>query len=160
MWWLRRSIRTNSASLYRSECAAASPAKPPPTITIRLRSRRGASTTAVASSGRGSANMALLAHLVRAVWRSWPSNSLSALALSTHQPFGFARASRHKHGSERAGGPRQDHLVRHSLIGSKRRFRRKQIWCDVCVLVGRSGSLSRIILIENTERKQPQHGAG
>src|SRR5690348_8884992 len=35
MWWLRRSISTTSASACRSACAAASPAKPPPTITIR-----------------------------------------------------------------------------------------------------------------------------
>src|SRR5262245_8717255 len=45
MWWLRRSISTISASAWRSARAAASPAKPPPTITTRLRSRPGVSTT-------------------------------------------------------------------------------------------------------------------
>src|SRR5262245_18008145 len=47
------------------------PAKPPPMMTTRLRSRRGASATAVASSGRVSANIALMDHLVRPLchWR-------------------------------------------------------------------------------------------
>src|SRR5271155_1436065 len=36
MWWLRRSIRTISASECRSACAAAIPAKPPPMITTRF----------------------------------------------------------------------------------------------------------------------------
>src|SRR5215211_621608 len=60
MWWLRRSIRTTSASACRSACAAASPAKPPPTITTRLRCADGASMTALPSSGRVSANIALM----------------------------------------------------------------------------------------------------
>src|SRR5262245_28089918 len=67
MWWLRRSISKTSASACRSACAAASPAKPPPMITTRLRSPRGDSTTAVASARRLSANIALMDHLVRAL---------------------------------------------------------------------------------------------
>src|SRR5215471_4976717 len=74
MWWLRRSIRTTSASECRSACAAAIPAKPPPMITMRLRSEDGTSTAAVAWSPRVSTNIALMDHLIRdeavCVWHS------------------------------------------------------------------------------------------
>src|SRR6516162_10661182 len=156
MWWLRRSIRTTSASECRSACAAAIPAKPPPMMTTRLRSRRGALTTAVASSGRVSANIALMDHLVRSLCRDGFSNSLSEAALSTPEPLGFARASRHEYRSEGAGSPRHDHLVGHPLIRAQRRLRGEQIGSNVCVLVGRSGRRLGISFVENAERIQPQ----
>src|SRR6516162_1819372 len=160
MWWLRRSISTTSASACRSACAAAIPAKPPPMITTRLRSRRGASVTAVAASGRLSANIALMDHLVRALCRDRFSNSLSEIVLSMSQPFGFARASRREHRSEGAGSPRQDYLVGHPLIRAQRRLRCEQVGSDVCVLVGRSCSRLNIVLVANAERIQPQQGPG
>src|SRR5262249_11665221 len=123
MWWLRRSIIKTSASACRSACAAAIPAKPPPMITTRLRPPRGAGTTAVASARRLSGNIALMDHLIRTPCRDGFGNSLSGIVLSMSQPHGFARASRHKYRSKGAGGPRHYDLVRHSLIGSKRRFR-------------------------------------
>jgi hypothetical protein len=55
---------------------------------------------------------------------------------STVQPLGFARAARHKHRPEGAGGLRKDTLVGHALIGAQWRLRRKQIWRDISVLVG------------------------
>src|SRR5215470_8072863 len=160
MWWLRRSIIKTSASACRSACAAAIPAKPPPMITTRLRSRRGASTTAVASARRLSANIALMHHLVRALYRDRFSNSLSGIVLSMSEPFGFARASRCEHRSEGAGSPRHDHLVGHPLIRAQRGLRSEQIGSDVCVLVGRSGRHLGIGLVENAERIEPQQGSG
>jgi hypothetical protein len=68
---------------------------------------------------------------------------------SPHQPFGFARASRHKHRSEGAGRARHYDLVRHSLIGSKRRFRGKQVRSNVRVLVGRARGCFCVRLVED-----------
>jgi hypothetical protein len=73
----------------------------------------------------------------------------SGTVLLTRQPFGFTRASRHKHGSEGAGRPRHYDLVRHSLIASKRRFRGKQIRSDVRVLVGRARGRFCVSLVED-----------
>src|SRR6516165_10262842 len=160
MWWLRRSIIKTSASACRSACAAAIPAKPPPMITTRLRSRRGASMTAIASTGRVSANIALMDHLVRALCRDRLSYSLSGIVLSMSEPLGFARASWHEHRSERARSPRQDHLVGHPLIRAQRCLRGEKVRSDVCVLVGRSGGRLGIGLVENAERIQPQQGSG
>src|SRR6516165_619172 len=159
MWWLRRSTSTISASACRSACAAAIPAKPPPMITTRLRSPRGTSTTAIASAGRPSANIALMDHLIRALCPNGFSNSLSGIVLSMSQPLGFARASRHEHRSEGAGSPRQDHLVGHPLIGAQRRLSGEQIESDVCMLIGRSGRRLGITFVENAERIEPQQGS-
>src|SRR6266700_7638463 len=60
MWWLRRSIRTTSASACRSACAAASPAKPPPMITTRLRFAGAASGRGNVSRGRVSSKAAVI----------------------------------------------------------------------------------------------------
>src|SRR5260370_18363083 len=46
MWWLRRSITTTSASHRFKARAVATPANPPPTITMRLRPASGASDRA------------------------------------------------------------------------------------------------------------------
>src|SRR6516225_9412813 len=158
MWWLRRSISTTSASACRSACAAAIPAKPPPMITTRLRSRRGTSTMAVAPSGRLSANIALMDHLVCALCRDG-YQQLPFIVLSMSQPLGFARASRREHRSERAGSPRQDHLVGHPLIGAQRRLGGEQIESDVCMLIGRSGGRLGISFVENAERIELQQGS-
>jgi hypothetical protein len=68
---------------------------------------------------------------VYAVPASWDTAMVSTL-----QPFGFARAARHKHRPEGARSPRQDSLVGHALIRAQRRFRREQIRCDIRVFVG------------------------
>src|SRR5262249_43300719 len=88
------------------------------------------------------------------------SNSRSGTALSTRQPFGFARPSRREHRSEGAGSPRQDYLVGHPLIRAKGSLRGEQIGRDVGVLVGASGSRLGVVLVENAERIQPQQGSG
>src|SRR6516162_10159741 len=159
MWWLRRSISRTSAPACRSACAEAIPAKPPPMITTRLRTGRRASTAVVASSGRVSANIALMDHLVRAL-RHDGCGELREAALSTRQPLGFARASRREHRSEGAGSPRQDDLIGHPLIRAERGLRSEQIGSDVGVLVGRSGRRLGIGLVENAERVEPQQGSG
>src|SRR5882757_5418350 len=95
MWWLRRSIRTISTSACLSACAAAIPAKPPPTITTRFRSGRGVSPTAVASSGGVSAGIALIGSPLFVFVLNDFRNSLSGTALSTRlreEPRGPARA--------------------------------------------------------------------
>src|SRR5215831_13326587 len=79
---------------------------------------------------------------------------------STLQPFGFARAARHKHRPEGVGSPRQDSLVSHPLISSQRRLRGEQIRSNVRVLVGRSGRRLGVVLVEDAKRQQPQHGPG
>src|SRR5262245_31515037 len=86
MWWLRRSISRTSAPACRSACAAAIPAKPPPMMTTRLRSRRGASTAACAASGRVSANIALIGSLLRAC-RSLLACRRRSRHGSAHRPF-------------------------------------------------------------------------
>src|SRR5262245_24171145 len=60
MWWLRRSISTTSASACRSACAAASPAKPAPTITTRFRAGRFSWVTADFSIGWVDSEMLLI----------------------------------------------------------------------------------------------------
>ena len=60
----------------------------------------------------------------------------ATVMVSALQPFGLARAARHKHRPEGAGSPRQDSLVGHPLICSQRRLRREQIRRDISVLVG------------------------
>src|SRR6516165_2034018 len=159
MWWLRRSISKTSVSACRSACAAAIPAKPPPMMTTRFRSGRGASTTAMASLGRVSANIALMDHLVRSFFGMMTSAvPFRETALSTGQPLGLARASRHKNRLEGAGSPRHGHLVGHPLIGAHRRLRREQIRSNVYVLVGGSCRRLGIGLVESAERIQPQQG--
>src|SRR6516225_1934668 len=80
--------------------------------------------------------------------------------ISALQPLGFARAARHKHRPEEVGSPRQNSLVGHPLIRSQRRLRGEQIRSNVRVLVGRSGRRLGILLVEDAERQQPQHGPG
>src|SRR5262245_52385262 len=121
MWWLRRSIRTISASACRSACAAAIPAKPPPTITTRLRSRRGASMTAVASVGRVSANIAFMDHLVCAFCHEWLQQlAFGLLSMCNHsdllEPRGTSTVLKEP------GVRDQDHLVGKSLIRAQRRL--------------------------------------
>src|SRR5262249_42534377 len=90
--------RTSTAA-GRCEGRLATPGDRPPMITTRLRSRRGASTTAVAWSRRVSTNIALMDRLVRALPDSF-SNLPFGIALSMSEPFGFARTSRCEHRSE------------------------------------------------------------
>src|SRR5712691_7150143 len=53
MWWLRRSTSSTSALHRRNARAAATPAKPPPTITIRFRPSFRPSPV---GNGRGAVN--------------------------------------------------------------------------------------------------------
>src|SRR5262249_38007880 len=64
------------------------------------------------------------------------------------EPFGFARASRHKDRSEGARGLGQNHLVGHALIRAQRSFRGEQVRSDVRVLVRRAGGFLSLSLIE------------
>ena len=73
-----------------------------------------------------------------------------ASLFSPFQPFRFGRTARNQHGADGAGCARHYDLVRHSLIGSKRSFRGKQIRSDVRVLVRRTRGRLRIRLVEDT----------
>src|SRR5215475_10289866 len=83
-----------STSACRSARVAAIPAKPPPITTTRLRSWWETSTTAVASSGRVAANIALMDHLVRASLSLMGFSNVPSETMLSLQQFGFATACR------------------------------------------------------------------
>ena len=94
-----RDLSPLGARIRAGHCAQASGAS------SQVPSQTAAGTSARCSFGSAAS---------RCTFRS----SVSGTVLSTHHPFGFARASRHKHGSDGAGRPRHYDLVRHSLIAS------------------------------------------
>ena len=103
MWWLRRSISTTSASVRFKARAAARPANPPPTITMRFRCTPGEraagkvllSRCREASAGRGrrSCKASLIGHL----WSGWRTERSTASPART-ESFVDSERSEQLHG--------------------------------------------------------------
>src|SRR5215471_17630901 len=117
MWWLRRSIRMTSTSACRSARVAATPAKPPPMMTTRLRSDGVSLMTAVACSGRLSTRIALMGHLVAALVIPGFSRSVSGTINASAAQVCCANPAREKPASCYAGLLDAGNCCEHELLG-------------------------------------------